>query len=146
MESDFYDYFISSVLTISGGAIGYFIKYLIDLKNEKNLKVYAERRELYQNFVALIVSLNSENAEISESFRVKLNDFYSKYILYASPDVMNSFSKFIALLNSRDMHKISNEFHDALSQVMLDMRKDLGLGNKKLANKGRDILNPLNFH
>ena len=143
MKTEHYFTIYNLILPILGGFIGYFIKSYIDIKNEKNSKVYIERRDLYQTFVTLILSLNNENNILTIDFKNKLNEFYSKYILYASPKVINSFSDYITLLNSNNEKDISEKHIDNLSKILIDMRKDLGLNNKNL--EGNKILKAINF-
>lgn len=143
MKMEHYFSIYNLIFPILSGFIGYFIKSYIDNRNEKNSKLYTERRDLYQTFVTLILSLNKDNTILTIDFKDKLNEFYSKYILYASPKVINSFSDYISLLNSDNEKDISEQHIDNLSRILLDMRKDLGLNNKNL--DGNKILKAINF-
>lgn len=141
---------MNTIITISlpiiGAVVGYFIKYYIDKKRELSTEISKERRELYQRFVDLIVEILSATKTgksiedldlISELF-----NFYKKYILYASPEVINSFSDYFQYLYSIER---DNEPLDAkvqfmkLSKIMKGMRTDLGLSNKNLGHDGVQI-------
>jgi hypothetical protein len=91
-------------LPIIGGIIGYFIKYYVDKRRELLTEVTKERRELYQHFVNLIIDVFSGTKtgkkQQDNLLLTKLFDFYKKYILYASSEVIIYFSDYFQYLYS----------------------------------------------
>ena len=145
---------ILTILTITlpliGGAVGYFIKHYIDKKRELLSEVTRERRDLYQQFINLVIDLFSgvktgEKQPDNELF-TKLFDFYKKYVLYASPEVINYFSDYFQYLYSSDGETNTPDpkvHFRKLSRIMKAMRKDLGLSNKDLGKDGEKIFRAL---
>jgi len=67
-----------------GAGVGYLIKQNIEKKKELLSDVHKERRELYQQFVNLIVDIfkqSKKNKNIGDDTINKLYEFYKKYIL-----------------------------------------------------------------
>lgn len=95
---------LSIVLPILGVFLGYFIKSYIDKKQALLSEVSKERREHYQGFVDLIIDIfnNIKQGDTPNDHELvgKLFSFYKKYILYASPKVINSFSDYFQYLYS----------------------------------------------
>lgn len=140
---------LSVTLPILGGAIGYFIKYSTDKKKELLSEITKERRKHYQNFVDLVIeilkSTKGKGKKTDSEQYLKLFDFYKKYILYASPEVINNFSNLFQYLylNTKDSPEKSIVIIKKLSNVLKAMRTDLGLSNKKLGQNGENILRAL---
>lgn len=145
---------LNSLLTISlpiiGAGIGFFIKYIIEKNKELNSQVTIQRRELYQQFINLIIDLfSASKTGKNQPDRLVLNklfEFYKKYVLYASPGVINSFSdyfQYLYLVNANeDKSDVFMHFRK-LSKIMVEMRKDLGLSNKKLGTDGERLFRAL---
>lgn len=138
---------IPIILPIVGGVIGYWIKHLVDKKKELLSEISRERREHYQKFVDLIVDLFA-NTKTGKKMREdewmkKLFEFYKKYILYASPGVINSFSDYFQYLYRQEKPLDSIAHITLLTKVMLEMRKDLGLNNKNLGKNGERLFRGL---
>ncbi|GHT68675.1 hypothetical protein AGMMS50239_34250 [Bacteroidia bacterium] len=141
---------LTITLPIIGGGFGYFIKHFIDKKRELSTEVTKERRELYQQFVNLIIDIFSANKtgkkQADNQLLSKLFDFYKKYVLYASPDVINNFSDYFQYLYSANdaTETLDNNIHfRKLSKILKAMRADLGLSNKDLGNDGEKIFKAL---
>jgi len=144
---------IITILTITlpvlGAGIGYLIKTNIEKKKALTNEVTKERREIYQQYVNLMIGFfdhsklkrkNSENQMISELF-----NFYKKYVLYASPAVIKAFSDYFQFLYK---HKTDENFDtkknlNFMTKIMLEMRKDLGLKNKGLGKNGEMLMRAL---
>jgi hypothetical protein len=103
------------LLPLLGGGTDYLIRQSIEKKKELQNEVTKERRELYQQFVDLIIDLfaNSKTGKEHDEtdFIQKLYVFYKKYVLYASPEVINSFSDYFQFLyeNGDNSDLIKNE-------------------------------------
>lgn len=136
------------LLPLIGGGIGYLIKQSIENKKALLTEVAKERRQLYQKFVDLMIELltNAKDGHVSSKKEQNLlYDFYKKYVLYASPRVINSFSDYFHMLYAAERN---NTFEYKkhilkLSRIMYEMRRDLGLANKGLGNDGERILRAL---
>lgn len=145
-----FEILITILLPIIGGGIGFFIKHLIEKNKELSSQITKERRELYQQFVNLVIDIFSVSKtgknQPDKLILVKLFDFYKKYILYASPSVINAFSdyfQFLYISNSEDK-PMDNRIHfKKLSKIMVEMRKDLGLSNKSLGEDGEKLFRAL---
>ena len=144
---------IITILTITlpvlGAGIGYLIKTSIEKKKALTNEVTKERREIYQQYVNLMISFfdhtkvkrkNSDNHIVSELFK-----FYKKYVLYASPGVIKAFSdyfQFIYNQNTDDNFETKKNLN-FMTKIMLEMRKDLGLKNKGLGKNGEMLMRAL---
>tara|TARA_R110002050_G_scaffold113496_1_gene228375 strand:+ start:3693 stop:4175 length:483 start_codon:yes stop_codon:yes gene_type:complete len=141
---------LTITLPIIGGAVGYFIKHNIDKKRELLAEVTKERRELYQHFINLIIDIFSESKtgkkQPDNKLLSKLFEFYKKYVLYASPEVINYFSDYFQYLYSANgkTETLDHNIHfRKLSKIMKAMRTDLGLSNKDLGEDGERIFRAL---
>ena len=136
------------VLPLIGAGIGYFIKDTIDRKKILTSQITEERRELYQQFVNLVIELFSNTKtgkkQPDNKFVNDLYSFYKKYILYASPGVINSFSNYFQYLytiNNDELEKGNHRKHlRLLTKIMTEMRRDLGLKNRGLGQDGIKLL------
>src|SRR5690606_33778269 len=86
------------LLPLLGAGIGYLFKYNIEKKKELNNELTKQRREIYQKFVDLIINIFA-NTKLNKSntnanFLKELFEFYKKYVLYASPNVIKAFSDY----------------------------------------------------
>lgn len=137
---------VAITLPILGAFVGYFIKSYIDKKKALLSEVSKERRAHYQEFVDLIIDIlnNVKVGEATNDHQLidKLFSFYKKYILYASPKVINSFSDYFQYLyscNEGETIMDTNIQFRKLSTIMKAMRADLGLSNKNLGKDGEKI-------
>lgn len=137
---------LTIILPLIGGIIGYFINYFFEKHKELNSKVNIERREIYQKFINLIITLTQESNKINDAaFKKELNDFYKRYVLFASPKVILSFTNFMVIINHKDRLEIENKYYESLTKVIYEMRKDLGLSNSKLGKNGEELLRAIVF-
>jgi len=138
---------LTILLPLIGGAIGYLYKQGIDKKKELQSEVNRERRDIYQQFVNLIIDIFSETKigkEVqNEEILSKFFEFYKKYILYASPDVINSFAEYLQSVYNQEQNKDTSFSIRMLSTIMLKMRKDLGLSNSSLGKDGEKLFRAL---
>ena len=142
--------FLSITLPLLGAGIGYLIKHNIEKKKELLAEVTKERRELYQQFVDLVIDLFSgtkTGKQNKDSNHLKiLYGFYKKYVLYASPQVINAFSDYFQYLytGGGDTSTLDHKTHfKKLTRIMLEMRKDLGLPNTYLGKDGERLFRAL---
>ena len=141
---------LSIVLPLIGAIVGYFIKFLIEKKKELTNEITKERREIYQQYVNLIIDILSDS-KIEAKKRPKdyiikeLYSFYKKYVLYASPNVIMAFSNYFQLIYKKNGgSKIeTNTELKYLTKIMLEMRKDLGLKNNNLGKDGEVLIKAL---
>jgi len=141
---------LTITLPILGGVIGYFVKHNIDKKRELISEVTKERREHYQQFVNIVIDIfsgtKSGKQQADTNQLSKLFEFYKKYVLYASPEVINNFSDYFQYLYTANGEngQLDNNIHfRKLSNVMKAMRADLGLSNKNLGVDGERIFRAL---
>lgn len=136
-------------LPLLGGGIGYLLKTSIEKKKALTNEVTKERREIYQQYVNLMIGFfdhtkpkrkGSDNKMVSELF-----NFYKKYVLYASPSVIKSFSNYFQFIYNQnfDNNFDSKKHLNYLTKIMLEMRKDLGLKNKGLGKNGELLMKAL---
>ena len=136
-------------LPVFGAGVGYLIKTNIEKKKALTNEVTKERREIYQQYVNLMIGFfdhtkvkrkDSDSKMISELF-----DFYKKYVLYASPSVIKSFSDYFQFLykNNGKENFDSKKNLNHMTKIMLEMRKDLGLKNKGLGKNGEMLMRAL---
>jgi len=144
--------FLSILLTLIGGGLGYLLKHIIEKKKELSSEVSKVRREVYQQFVDLIIDIlgdvkkNEKIEDIGSKQISKLYDFYKKYVIYASPGVINAFSNYFQYLYSivNNVQKQDDiRLFRLLTRVMVEMRKDLGLNNRKLGKDGVYLMRAL---
>lgn len=141
---------LTITLPLLGGVIGYFVKHNIDKKRELLSEVTRERREHYQQFVNIVIDLfrgtKTGKQQADTQHLSKLFDFYKKYVLYASPEVINNFSDYFQYLytSNGENAQLDNNIHfRKLSKIMKAMRTDLGLSNKNLGDDGERIFRAL---
>ena len=136
---------LSILLPLIGAGVGYLVKQNIEKKKELLSDVHKERRELYQQFINLIVDIlkqSKKNENVGEELINKLFGFYKKYILYGSPGVIKAFADFFQYIYTTNAGQESNtkKMLVLLSKVMFEMRRDLGLDNKGLGDNGNQLL------
>ena len=137
------------LLTVLGGGIGFLARHYIEKRKELLLEVNKERRDLYQKFANLLVDIikNSKTKKnIHEKALSELYEIYKKYILYASPEVINHFSDYFQFLyheNDETNNTSLKKHFEKLTSIMVAMRKDLGLKNHNLGKNGVYIMRAL---
>lgn len=147
MDSNSIITILAIILPLVGAGIGFLIRHSIEKKKELTSEITKERREIYQQFVNLIIGLWSDSKSGKKSnsnLTQKLYEFYKKYVLYASPEVIIAFSDYFQFMY--DTNKVENGEFDTknhlikLTNIMAEMRKDLGLSNKNLGENGEMLL------
>jgi hypothetical protein len=109
------------------GAIGYLLRIIFERKEKANEKIISERREVYQKFIDVIInSKRNSNSDI----RMEVEEFYKKFILYASPLVVKEVATLVNALNNKKKEELILNYTKILNNIILSMRKDLGLKNK----------------
>jgi len=142
-----------TIMTISlpllGAGIGFLIKHNIEKKKEINNELTRQRRENYQQYVNLIIDLlagtKTNKKKNNTNILTDLYEFYKKYVLYASPNVIKAFSdyfQFIYNANEDDPNYTKNSL-ELTTKIMYEMRKDIGLNNKGLGKNGEMLLRAL---
>ncbi|MFA6654003.1 MAG: hypothetical protein WCS93_06675 [Candidatus Delongbacteria bacterium] len=140
---------LTITLPLFGAGVGFLIKHNIEKKKDLMSEVTKTRRDLYQQFVDLIIDIfeNSKTGkqQPEKQLMTKLYTFYKKYVLYASPDVINTYADYFQYLYN---HETSNgteyKVHfKKLTRILAAMRKDLGLKNKDLGKDGERLFRAL---
>ena len=90
--------------------------------------------------------MNSNKNFSNTNYKLALDDFFSKNILYSSPEVINAISNFLVLINNLESDKIQNNYKEQIAKILYFMRKDLGLSNKNLGKNGINILKSVNIN
>lgn len=137
---------LSISLPIIGVIVGYFIKHNIDKKRELNSEIARERRVIYQQYVNLVIGIfaNTKTKKNDNQDKIvnDLFEFYKKYILYASPDVIKVFSDYFQFIYHQDTNvNFDTRTHLLhITKIMAEMRRDLGLNNKGLGKNGEVLM------
>lgn len=138
------------ILPIIGAGFGYFIKHLIEKKKELLSKVNNERRQHYQMFIDIVIDIFSKS-KTSKTFSqdttlIKLFEFQKKFMLYASPKVIISFSDHMQYLYKIESKKIEGnptKQFKLMTKIIKEMRSDLGLKNFGLGKDGELLIRSL---
>ena len=144
---------LTTIMTISlpflGAGIGYLIKHYIEKKKEISNELTKQRREIYQQYVNLIIDIFS-NSKLNKknnntSMLSELYQFYKKYVLFASPNVIKAFSDYFQYVyNQNDSEdNDSKKSLELITKIMFEMRKDIGLNNKGLGKNGEMLMRAL---
>lgn len=149
---------VSSVLVFIGGVIGYFFKYFLDKKSELVSEANKIKRESYKKFVDMIIDLFRKSKRfgdqrvpvktMEEFYKVqneladRVDEFYKEYLLYASPEVVNSYGEYMQSIYKSDPKIPDSDLREQirfLSKMIKAMRKDLGLSNYGLGKDGLKV-------
>ena len=148
MNIDITTALIGSGSLLIGGILGYFIKYFLDKKQEIISKNNEIKRKNYKKFVDLVVDVfiankfsQKSDAEKQKEIAGKIDDFYRDYVLYASPDVIHAFASWMQFMFAEK--KDSKKHFLLLSNIIKQMRKELGLSNKNLGKSGEVVFKAL---
>lgn len=135
---------VTILLPLIGGGIGFLLKRYLDKKRELFNENAKERRQAYQDFVDIIIDIFATTKDKkAKPFDVKrLYDFYKKNVLFAPPKVVNAFSDYMQYIYKFDSNDPAqnSEHIKKLTEVLKQMRKDLGLSNKDLGENGEKLM------
>jgi len=135
---------ITITLPLAGGGVGFLLKRYLDKKRELFNENAKERRQAYQDFVNIIIDIFAgKDKKEKKPFDInRLYDFYKKNILFAPPSVVNAFSDYMQYLYVFDSNNPDQtaEHIKKLTEVLKQMRKDLGLNNSDLGNNGEKLM------
>lgn len=140
---------LSITLPLIGAGLGFLIKHYIDRSKELMSEATKVRRDLYQQFVDLIIDIfakSKSGQQLPEAQLIdKLYTFYKKYILYASEDVIIAYGDYFQYLYSlNNAAEVSPKAHfTKLTRILLAMRRDLGLKNRNLGMNGEKLFRAL---
>ena len=143
---------ISIISIISGGCIGYLIKYSLDKRTLFSSRNAEIKREIYKDYVNTILKTVNEfqqqdgapSKSQQERLIKELQNFHKKAVLYASPKVLDKFSNM--LQNAyREYKDEENGLRTMvlMTAVFKEMRKDIGLSSRGLGSGGIRLLRPL---
>lgn len=140
----------SLLLAFLVATIGNVIKYWLDSKKDYQNEITKERRDLYQKFVSVFIDvlMSNKRGEELDMGRVvtELGEVYKKYILYASPKVIlvySAFFQYIYIHDNAQVEKDGSLLLKLVTNIMKEMRMDLGLSNKHLGSNGEVLLKAL---
>ena len=151
MEFQWFQIFVP----LAAGAIGFFGNMIFENRKQLKNKATEERRKIYSTFSDIMIDRLRSQETITEEQLEKINDrmfnFYKDYLLYASPDVINAigdlqqftFTLQQRLLNGETIEEIDREssaLYLKYSQVIYEMREDLGFSIKNLGANGEHVL------
>lgn len=137
---------LTIILPLVGAGIGYLIKSNIEKKKKLTDELTKERREMYQQYVNLIIDIfaNTKLTKNKPNNNLEsLYGFYKKYILYASPNVIQAFSDFFQFAYKSKETLDATKNISLVTRIMLEMRKDIGLNNKGLGENGEMLMRAL---
>lgn len=142
-----------TIMTISlpllGAGIGFLIKHSIEKKKEINNELTRQRRENYQQYVNLVIDLlagtKTNKKKSNTNMLTEIYEFYKKYVLYASPNVIKAFSDYFQFIYNVDENEpnYAKNSLELITKIMFEMRKDIGLNNKGLGKNGEMLLRAL---
>lgn len=144
MTQKSFEIFITILLPLIGGGIGFLLKRYLDKKREVFNENAKERRQAYQDFIDLIIDLFA-NSKLKNNKKLDINKlyaFYKRNILFAPPKVVNAFSDYMQFLYHYDDSDETAKYTQIkkLTKVLKEMRADLGLKNKGLGKNGERLM------
>lgn len=137
--------------TVIGGFLGYFLKYYLDKKKEIQSELYAQKREMYQEFIKIIIDLikgtkdkknkdSKKNNDMDKSVK-ELYEFYKSYLIYSSPKFINAFGDYMQYVYTQE--KTTKEHVHKLARVIKSLRQEVGLSNRGLGKDGVRVFRAL---
>jgi hypothetical protein len=120
-----------------GGLVGWFGNYLKHKWDIKEAHKKDNLRDTYKDFIEILLQRFQDSDE-KEKVSSKLQDYNSKILLYACPDVIQAWNNYRQLEFERETNLIESDNPRkkielrAISQVILAMRKELDLNNDNL--------------
>jgi hypothetical protein len=133
-------------LPLIGAGLGYLIKSQFEKKKELNNELNKQRREIYQSFVNLIIDIFANTKlkkNTSDQNLKQLFEFYKKYVLFASPNVIKAFSDYFQYLYNPEKEEELSLHLSLITRIMFEMRKDIGLENRGLGENGEMLMRAL---
>ena len=134
------------VISLITGILGYYLRYNLERKEKLINEATNERRKNYQNFINIVIDIfsstnDSKKRKKQDDEVSRIYEVYKSYILNASPKVLNAFSDYFQFIYKQEgQENLDTKTHvQKLAEIIFYMRKDLGLSNKKLGNKGEKI-------
>lgn len=122
------DQFIKVIMPfISGGIIGYLVKYFLDFKYTKKLEEMNKRRAVYENLTETLgIFISGRQATVEQ--KSKFLDTYSKCWLWASDDVVKEIGDFLDFQVSiaKGENVEQGDVKKKYASCLLAMRRDLG--------------------
>lgn len=143
--------FYPTILTILGGAVGYFLRYYLDKRKEIISKNIENKRVSYESFIAIVVDIlkivkNPNTAEQKNKINEIENNLYNiqkTFLLFAPPKLVNTFGDFMQYLYTHGGTQDPKETIKLLSKLIKSMRSDLALSNKTMGIYGEKLFRPL---
>jgi hypothetical protein len=145
------DNWLALIGILSSGIVGYWVKYFLDKKAQFSTKNAEIKRKMYQDFVNIVIDFfdHTKQQKHNDTQVVKkIFSFYRQYVLYASPEVISSFSELMQYFykNGDTSEAIKTTIDDPqaalkkMTNVFKCMRKDIGLSNRGLGDDGEKLL------
>ena len=132
-----------ALLPIIGIFIGYYINNFLAKKREIELTINKEKREAYEVFLNLLIDIfasTKKGKHIAQSELLeRVNEFQKRSLMYASPEVINAFGDCWIALQKQNQDNPTDLLTN-MTEVILAFRRDLGLSNKDLGEKGQRLL------
>lgn len=131
---------LNIISLIISGFLGFFIKWLLDKRNEKETRTFERKEERYKKLLQLSIQLYREK-DLNKLGKIKSELMYEYDFswLYASDNVILKFDKFIESLRKETIN--SDDSMSLLAEAILQMRKDLGI-KSKLISRDWKPMNP----
>lgn len=117
------------------GVAGYLGRMFYDRKKELKAKATETRREIYRDFINIIVDQLHDPG--MEGLNERMIEFQKTYMLFASPDVINALGEYQQYVMHQDIHNPNlNLQYSKQARVIYEMREDLGLSVSNLGAQG----------
>lgn len=136
---------VVSVITFLGG---YGLNYFFERRKEYKIENAKILREAYLEFVQLIFDILIEKnstkdvVELDKRVRAMMKSFYPKAVLHSSPELIVEFSNYMHS-QYKNKTKTNQEIFDEISKIILKMRREIGLSNRKLGKNGEKVFRAL---
>jgi hypothetical protein len=116
------------ITLLSGGIIGYFIKYYLNKKSESESRLFKDKREHYRTLILCLKSLRE-----GESKHIDLFFFEYTFIwLYAPDNVIRAANKLVERLSLNK--RITSEDQIFIGNLLIEIRHDIGFPRTHLTS------------